>query len=75
MQEFLSDSSANWTSWRSVDYDRFVAEEKIAKAEELLRKQGFVIPLYARDTIALVKKQWKGFSINPLGQIFLKNVR
>ncbi len=74
LQEFFSDSSANWTSWKSSEYDSLVAQEKFQKAEELLQKEGYVMPLYSRDTVALVQKTWKGFWINPLGQVFLKNV-
>jgi ABC-type oligopeptide transport system substrate-binding subunit len=75
LQEFLSSSTANWTGWASPDFDRAVAEEKFADAEQVLERDGFVIPLYQRDTAALVKQRWKGFFINPLGQAFLSEVR
>lgn len=74
LQEFLTPSTANWTGWVSADYDLAVAEERFADAEELLRAGGQVIPLYARDTAALVGRRWKGFSVNPLGQVFLREV-
>ena len=74
MQEFLSGSSANWTGWSSADYDKAVAEELYAEAEGILQNDGFIIPLYQRDTVALVAAKWKGFHVNPLGQVFLGDV-
>ncbi|MGZ3696114.1 MAG: ABC transporter substrate-binding protein, partial [Bdellovibrionota bacterium] len=75
LQEFLTGSSANWTGWTSAGYDRAVEEERFQDAENALEEAGFVIPLYARNTAALVKKTWKGFYINPLGQAFLGDVQ
>lgn len=75
LQEFLSGGSANWTGWGSPDYDAAVAGERYQEAEDFLQNAGFVIPLYMRDTVALVKKQWKGFWVNPLGQPFLADVK
>ncbi len=75
MQEFLSGSSANWTGWASPGYDRAVAGEKFTEAERVLEKDSFVIPLYRRDTAALVATKWDGFHINPLGQVFLAEVK
>jgi ABC-type oligopeptide transport system substrate-binding subunit len=74
LQEFLTGSSANWTGWSSPEYDSAVAEEKFAKAEQVLEHSAHVIPLYRRDTAALVQSKWKGFFINPLGQAFLSEV-
>jgi ABC-type oligopeptide transport system substrate-binding subunit len=74
LQEFLSGGSANWTGWHSAEYDGLVAAERFAEAEAVLERDGFVIPLYQRDTVALVGSRWKGFHINPLGQVFLGDV-
>lgn len=74
LQEFLTSSTANWTSWSSKEFDQLVDGEKIQKAEDLLEKAGYVIPLYSKDATALIQKSWKGFWINPLGQVFLKTV-
>lgn len=75
LQEFMTDSSANWTGWTSSVYDRAVEEGRYQDAEDTLEEQGFVIPLYARESVALVKKKWQGFAINPLGQAFLADVK
>lgn len=75
LQEFLSGASANWTGWASAEYDQAVATEQFADAEKILARDAHVIPLYQRDTVALVATQWKGFHINPLGQVFLARVR
>lgn len=75
LQEFLSGSSANWTGWSSAEYDSAVAQEAFAEAEGILETDGFVIPLYRRDTVALVSTKWKGFHVNPLGQVYLSEVR
>lgn len=74
LQEFLTESTANWTGWSSAVYDRAVAEGRYQEAENTLAEDGFVIPLYTRDAVALVKKRWRGFAINPLGQPFLAGV-
>lgn len=74
-QEFLSTSTANWTGWKSEAYDLAVNKEEFQKAEDILADAGVVIPLYTRDTVALVQKKWKGFFINPLGQAFLSKIR
>jgi oligopeptide transport system substrate-binding protein len=75
LQEFITSSSANWTGWTSAVYDRAVTEERFQDAEDALEAGAFVVPLYTRDAVALVKKQWKGFFINPLGQPFLADVK
>jgi ABC-type oligopeptide transport system substrate-binding subunit len=75
LQEFLAGASANWTGWSSPEYDAAVAKEDFARAEAVLEREAFVIPLYQRDTVALVQKKWKGFHINPLGQVYLADVR
>lgn len=75
MQEFLSTSSANWTGWSSADYDSAVKNEAYSDAEGILESDGFVVPLYRRDTVALVAAKWKGFWVNPLGQVFLADVK
>jgi ABC-type transport system substrate-binding protein len=74
LQEFLSSSSANWTGWSSADYDKAVDEERFQDAEDILQASGMFIPLYTRDTVAVVAKKWKGFHVNPLGQVFLEEV-
>jgi oligopeptide transport system substrate-binding protein len=74
LQEFLQTSTANWTGWKSADYDAAVASEKFGAAEEILERDGWVIPLYRRDTVALVREKWRGFYINPLGQVYLADV-
>lgn len=74
LQEFLSGSSANWTGWSSAEYDRAVENGLYAEAERMLENEGFVIPLYRRDTVALVATKWKGFHVNPLGQVYLGEV-
>lgn len=74
LQEFLTTSTANWTGWSSADYDRAVAEERFADAEAILRDAGIIIPLYTREAVAFVAPKWKGFHINPLGQVFLGDV-
>jgi oligopeptide transport system substrate-binding protein len=75
LQEFLSTSTANWTGWKSEEYDHAVNSEDFREAESLLEKNGFVMPLYERDAVALVQRKWKNFFINPLGQVFLETVR
>jgi oligopeptide transport system substrate-binding protein len=75
LQEFMTESSANWTGWTSSVYDRAVEEGRFQDAEDALQEQGFVIPLYTRESVALVKKKWQGFAINPLGQAFLADVK
>lgn len=75
LQEFLTGGSANWTGWSSAAYDQAVAAEDYARAEGILERDAHVIPLYQRDTVALVQKKWKGFFVNPLGQAFLAEVR
>ena len=75
LQEFLTSSTANWTGWSSAAYDEAVTKEKFQEAEELLREGGHVIPLYERDSVALVQKKWKSFFINPLGQVFLSELK
>ncbi len=75
MQEFLSSGTANWTGWHSGKYDSAVESGDFADAEAILEKDGYVIPLYQRDTVALVQSGWKNFHINPLGQVFLSVVR
>lgn len=74
LQEFLSSSSANWAGWSSADYDKAVDEERFQDAEDILQASGMFIPLYTRDTVAVVAKKWKGFHVNPLGQVFLEDV-
>jgi len=74
LQEFLSGSSANWTGWNSPEYDKAVSLEQNEEAEGILENDGFIIPLYQRDTVALVSSRWKNFFINPLGQVFLADV-
>ena len=74
LQEFLTGSSANWTGWASPAFDTAVASEEFAKAEQVLERAAHVIPLYRRDTVALVQARWKNFFINPLGQAFLAEV-
>jgi oligopeptide transport system substrate-binding protein len=74
-QEFLGTSTANWTGWSSDAYDQAVKEGRFLDAEKILAEEGFVIPLYARDTAVLVQKRWRNFEINPLGQVFLTEVQ
>jgi oligopeptide transport system substrate-binding protein len=74
LQEFLSSSTANWTGWSSTDFDLAVREGSIQLAEEIIQRDGFVIPLYSRDFVALVQVGWQGFHINPLGQSYLDKV-
>jgi oligopeptide transport system substrate-binding protein len=74
MQEFLAPSTANWTSWKSSEYDVEVAKGSFQAAEDRLRAAGYVIPLYRRDTVALVQPHWKDFYVNPLGQVYLQTV-
>jgi len=75
LQEFLSASSANWTGWKSSEYDKYVEQGKAYSAEKLLLNDGFVIPLYSRESVALVQDGWRNFWINPLGQVYLKNIQ
>ncbi|HEY8278249.1 MAG TPA: peptide ABC transporter substrate-binding protein [Bdellovibrionota bacterium] len=75
MQEFLTTSSANWTGWSSAAYDKAVEKEKFSEAEKILERDGFIIPIYRRDQVALVQKKWKGFFVNPLAQVYLDEVR
>ncbi len=75
LQEFLSTSTANWTGWSSPEYDKAVNEDLFQEAEDILQKSGVIVPLYTRDTVALINPRWKGFYINPLGQIFLGDLR
>lgn len=74
LQEFLSTSTANWTGWSSKAYDEAVERNDPQAAEKILEEAGFIIPIYARDTAALVKKRWRAFHINPLGQAFLREL-
>lgn len=75
LQEFLSSSTANWTGWSSGAYDAAVADGRYQEAEEELGRAGFIIPIYYRDSVALLKKGWRNFFVNPLGQAFLSEVR
>lgn len=75
LQEFMTGSTANWTGWTSAIYDRAVSEGRYQDAEDALMEAGFIVPLYTRDTVAIVKKRWQGFFINPLGQPFLADVK
>lgn len=75
LQEFLSTSTANWTGWKNAEYDAFVAADQTKKAEELLLRDSFIVPVYSRGSAALVQKGWRGFWINPLGQVFLKDLK
>ncbi|RYZ98460.1 MAG: hypothetical protein EOP11_20670, partial [Proteobacteria bacterium] len=75
LQEFLSDSTANWAGWNSAAYDKAVEEEKYEEAEGLLAEGGQVIPLYTRDATGLLQKRWKDFTVNPLGQVFLGRLK
>lgn len=75
LQEFLSSSTANWTGWSDKNYDAAVENNDAQKAEDILGEAGFIIPVYSRGTVALVKPRWKGFHINPLGQVFLRGLR
>ena len=74
LQEFLTDSTANWTSWKSAKYDELVHGGQTQAAESLLEQEGFVIPLYSRGTAVLLKSRWKKFQMNPLGQFFIKDL-
>lgn len=74
LQEFLSGSTANWTGWSSAEYDEAVARGDAQRAEEILAGAAFVIPVYVRDTAALVRSRWKRFHLNPLGQVFLRDL-
>jgi oligopeptide transport system substrate-binding protein len=75
LQEFLTSSTANWTGWSSMDYDKAVNAEQFQLAENLLYEGGMIIPLYTRDSVAMIQPKWQGFTINPLGQTFLSQVK
>ena len=74
LQEFLGSSTANWTGWKSASYDSAVEEGRYQEAEDELIGAGHVIPVYTRDAVGLVKRDWRGFSVNPMGQVFLEDV-
>lgn len=85
--EFLSDSAANWGHYSSKTYDD--ATLKIAKLapgpalkaeatraeRQILERDCAVIPLYFRQTAALVSSKWAGFQINPMTYVYLKAVQ
>ena len=73
-QEFLSTSSANWTGWKSPEYDQAVMSENFGKAEEILTAAGYIIPLYKKSTTVLIQPKWKNFFLNPLGQMYLSEL-
>jgi ABC-type oligopeptide transport system substrate-binding subunit len=74
LQEFLASSTANWTGWSSSSYDQAVEHGDFQAAQEFMAEAGFVIPIYSRDTAALVNPRWKSFHINPLGQTFFREL-
>lgn len=83
---FHSRSPENDTRWRSAEYDRLVddiarlsdqAERMVLyrQAEEILVvKEAVVMPLSYHRELYLVRSWIKGFSVNPLGQIDLRQV-
>lgn len=75
LQEFFKGSSANWLGWGSETYDLAVDDQKYVRAEDILLDSAQVIPLYTRGNVALLAKQWQGFLINPLGVVYLADVR
>jgi ABC-type oligopeptide transport system substrate-binding subunit len=72
LQDFLSDSSANWTGFRSKKFDLLVAQGKFVDAEKVLLDSGWVIPLYERGQVILANAKWRGkIWVNPLGRLLL----
>lgn len=70
LQEFASNSSANWTAFRSPAFDALLTQRKFRAAEELLMQEAFVIPLYERGQALLIAPRWQGkVWLNPLGQL------
>lgn len=84
--EFLSASHANWGRYDSKTYDA-AALGTISKTGEALtrasaRAEGqildhdcAIIPLYFRQSAALVSTKWQGFIQNPMTYVYLKDVR
>lgn len=85
--EFLSESAANWGHYSSKAYDDATLKvaklahgpalkAEAARAErQILEKDCAVIPLYFRQTAALVSSKWQGFHINPMTFVYLKTVQ
>lgn len=83
---FLSDSGNNRTGWKNYRYDSLVTKARqkppgsqrnsdYKEALSILQKEECVIaPLYYDSQIYLMNSAFKGFQINPLNYIFLKNV-
>ena len=73
--DFMSESDANWGRFSSAEFDRAALKNDIERADnELLGKQCAVIPLYFRKTSSLISEKWKGFEMNPMTYVYLKNV-
>lgn len=67
LQEFLSTSTANWTNWKSGEYDQAVNAQNFSLAENILYESGVVIPLFHRNTGLLLSPQAEKIKVNPLG--------
>jgi ABC-type oligopeptide transport system substrate-binding subunit len=75
LSEFLSGSRANWGHFASRAYDVAAEAGRIADAERVaLDEECAVIPLYFRKTASLVAKGWRGFYMNPMTYVYLKDV-
>lgn len=83
---FLSESGNNRTSWKSAKYDELVLKARTGKTDaerrELYQKaekilvedEVAVLPLYYEPNLVLVKPRVKGFRVNELNYVFLRNV-
>lgn len=76
LREFLPDSRANFGHYNSPEYVRRLNQGRVHAAEKLLVNEDCAIaPLYFRTTTALVSRAWTGWEINPMGYVYLKELR
>jgi oligopeptide transport system substrate-binding protein len=81
---FLSDSGNNRTNWKNGVYDGLVLRARAASSGReklyfdaqklLLETDAVVVPLYYEPQMALVKPRAKGFALNPVNYMYLKQV-
>lgn len=81
VSEMLSKSPANWGHFESQEYDRLAEKVALSAASAhvadklLVERECAIVPLYFRQTVALVSRKWDGFFINPMTYVYLKEVR
>jgi oligopeptide transport system substrate-binding protein len=86
MEVFLSTSGANFTHWKSAQYDTLVKKAgdtvnlldrlgTYADAQKLLiREEAVVVPLYYPKITALIAKSVANIEISPLNYFFFKRI-